>query len=247
MVRAHVTSTCPRASLRSGDGRRRRTRQKSRRTCGREEALDVVDAPRAKSVTILNYPASGEISSRRAVKKIHMERNDACGRHVNISPEIVRRVCGLRSSYHIPKKSATLLPFWMSTWTSWRTGLAYMAMRARTLAGAEHTLGTPLKAHPVPHRGPPASICVACGGGQGQQKVGQSRHSRWKLKGLREALRRHRLPFTCQLAGEGGRQTWSKSPRCFGSHASFFTRRARLSVSEVTSCKAKALQKAPQP
>ena len=203
MVRAHVTSTCPRASLRSGDGRRRRTRQKSRRTCGGEEALDVVDAPRAKSVTILNYPASGEISSQRAVKKIHMERNDACGRHVNISPEIVSRICGLRSSYHIPKKSATLLPFWMSTWTSWRTGMAYMAMRARTLAGAEHTLGTPLKAHPAPHRGPPASICVACGGGQGQQKVGQSRHTRWKLKGLREAFGRARrfLPNSCHGRG----------------------------------------------
>ena len=203
MVRAHVTSTCPRASLRSGDGRRRRTRQKSRRTCGREEALDVVDAPRAKSVTILNYPASGEISSRRAPKGISDQGSIFTYANSNRAPGIMWCVGGLRSSYHLPKKSATLLPFWMSTWTSWRTGLAYMAMRARTLAGAEHTLGTPLKAHPAPHRGPPASICVACGGGQGQQKVGQSRHTRWKLKGLREAFGRARrfLPNSCHGRG----------------------------------------------
>ena len=99
-------------------------------------------------------------------------------------------VGGLRSSYHLPNKSATLLPIWMSTLTSWRASLAYMAMRARTLAGAEHTLGTPsrrtlgladARLRPSVSREAGAKV---------SKKGEESRHSRWKLKGFSRLLRR---------------------------------------------------------
>ena len=72
---------------------------------------------------------------------------------------------------------------------SWRASLAYMAMRARTLAGAEHTLGTPsrrtlgladARLRPSVSRGAGAKV---------SKKGEESRHSRWKLKGSSRLLR----------------------------------------------------------
>ena len=89
---------------------------------------------------------------------------------------------------------------------SWRASLAYMAMRARTLAGAEHTLGTPSR-RTLGLADARLRPSVSLGAGAKVSKKGEeSRHSRWKLKGLREALGEHPDFFLTAATG-GGRQT----------------------------------------